>query len=79
MKNYTNEEIRYIWLDGFLGLEYKSKCEIIEYIKCDKDLRITLIEHKGEIISIIGEKEFSTLLNASAEIYIKYLLILEMT
>ena len=28
---YTKEELVYVWLDSFLGLEYKHKVKLYEY------------------------------------------------
>ena len=72
MKNYSNQEIRYIWLDSFLGLEYKYKCEIIDCILGEESLSSMLTINKQKIMCVIGEKEFYTLYSASAETFIKF-------
>lgn len=74
MKTYTNSELCLIWLDSFIGLEYKHKIELYKYINGKTDLK-SLIE-KGEdyIKSRVGEKEFKTLLSSANSVYMDHVI-----
>ena len=74
MKKYTKAELCLIWLDGFLGLEYKHKCELYKYIKDKTDIRLVIENAKDYIQSSIGEKEYLTLKNSATPEYLKSLL-----
>ena len=43
MIKYLEKELRIIWLDSFVGLEYKHKLEIYNFIKDAKSLGHTKV------------------------------------
>lgn len=73
MKNYTKEELSYIWIDSFLCLEYKYKVEILELIS-DKGINLALGENKDYLIKLIGAENLNTLINSSNKEYLEFTL-----
>lgn len=71
MKNYTKEELSYIWIDSFLCLEYKYKVEILELIG-DKGINLALSENKDYLTKLIGAENLNTLINSSNKEYLEF-------
>lgn len=71
---YTNSELCLIWLDSFVGLEYKSKRELYNYINGKTEIRTVLKEAREEIIAKIGENQFQTLITSAEKEYFGYVL-----
>ena len=71
MKEFTRAEKCLIWLDGFVGLEYKHKREFIEEYAQEENL---LELAKRYILSRVGEKEYRTVKNSFSEEYIEFLI-----
>lgn len=74
MKKYDNSELCLIWLDSFIGLEYKHKQAVYSMINGKADIKELLVKGKDYIISNIGDKEYSTLLNSANPEYLKFVL-----
>ena len=74
MKKYTKDELSLIWLDSFLGLEYKHKVEIFNLIKDSDKISQGLNQAKNYIESNVGEKEYNTLINSANQNYLDYIL-----
>ncbi len=74
MKRYNKEELILIWLDSFLGLEYKHKIEIYKYLKNAQKITEGLSQAKDYIQSSVGQSEFNTLMNSANPNYLDYIL-----
>lgn len=74
MKSYTNEELCLIWLDSFIGLEYKHKHELYKYIDGKSGIKSLIENGKEYIIKAVGEKEYSTLVASANKSYLDYVL-----
>lgn len=71
---YTKEELRLIWLDGFINLEYKYKKALSESFSGDTRINDFLEIRKQDIISLIGEEQYRTLFNSSNKDYLDFVL-----
>ena len=71
---YTNAELCLIWLDSFLGLEYKHKQQLYSQIIGKPDIKAIIEKSSDYIKSAVGEKEFSTLVNSANAEYLNYTL-----
>ena len=69
---YTKEELTLIWLDSFIGLEYKHKLEIYKFLKDAERIKDGLNLAKDYIISAVGENEFNTMINSANQTYLDY-------
>lgn len=74
MKKYQNSELCLIWLDSFLGLEYKHKQALYGLINGKADIKELLVKGKDYIVNEVGENEYSTLLNSANGEYLNYIL-----
>ena len=75
MKRYTNSELCLIWLDSFVGLEYKHKQALYSMIQGKADIKELLEQGKEYIFKTIGEKEYSTLLHSANKEYLDFILL----
>ncbi len=73
MRNYTKEELSYIWIDSFLCLEYKFKKEILEIIG-ENGINTALSQNKDYIIKLIGAENFNTITISSNKDYLEFVL-----
>ncbi|MBQ3116237.1 MAG: DNA-processing protein DprA [Clostridia bacterium] len=71
---YTNSELCLIWLDSFVGLEYKNKRELYNYINGKTEIRAVLKDAEKEISSKIGENQFQTLMTSAQKEYFSFVL-----
>ena len=69
MKKYTTEELCFLWLDSFIGLEYKHKAQLFSLLQ--GKLRISEVLEKGKnyIVSNIGEKDYELIKNSANDVY----------
>jgi DNA processing protein len=74
MIKYNNSELCLIWLDSFLGLEYKHKQALYSQINGKADIKNLLIKGKDYIATEIGENQYSTLINSANAEYFNYVL-----
>ncbi len=74
MAKYTNSDLCLIWLDSFLGLEYKHKKELYNLINGRDGIKEVLKKGKDYIINNVGESEYLNLLNSANDIYLKYII-----
>ncbi len=70
---YTKEELAHVWLDSFLGLEYKHKFQLVEWIDVDKP-SFNLPNNREYLTSVLGEKVYSTLISSADQVYLDYVL-----
>ena len=71
---YTKEELCLIWLDSFIGLEYKHKKEIYQKIVSSSKIKDAICSLKEYITTNIGENEYSLLLSSTTDEYLKFIL-----
>ncbi len=71
---YTNSELCLLWIDSFIGLDYKSKREIFNIINQKTEIRAVIKGEEDRIKSLIGEKEFKTLYTSAQKEYFDFVL-----
>ena len=71
---YTKEELCFIWLDSFLGLEYKHKAELYKYINGKTDIKGIISEAKDYIIENVGKDKFNLISSSANQSYLDYIL-----
>ncbi len=74
MRKYGAEQLCLIWLDSFLGLEYKHKANLFELINGKTDLKSLIESSKDYVVSQIGENEYKTLLSGASKEYLDFVL-----
>ena len=75
MKNlYTNAELCLIWLDSFLGLEYKNKKEVFKFITEKSNLKQLLIDDKLSLINLLCTEKYNLLVNSANKNYLDFIL-----
>ena len=74
MIDYTKEQLCLIWLDSFLGLEYKHKARILELSGNCNSINDMLDICKEYIISEVGENEYHTLKTSANKEYLQFIL-----
>ncbi len=71
---YNEKELCLIWLDSFIGLEYKHKAVLYKNLGEVKGIK-AFIENNAEYIKKeIGENNYSTLLNSANAEYLNFVL-----
>ncbi len=73
MEKYTKEELCCIWLDSFLGLEYKHKIELSKNVR-DCGINEFLTKNKDGLTETVGAENYHTLLSSSNKTYLEFLL-----
>lgn len=73
-KRYSKTELCFIWLDSFLGLEYRHKAELFNLIKDKSDIKSLIENAKDYIVRNVGENEYNTLLHSANDNYLKSVL-----
>ena len=71
---YTKEELCFIWLDSFLGLEYKHKAELYKYINGKTDIKEIITCAKDYIVQSVGEDKFNLISASSNQAYLNYII-----
>ncbi len=71
---YTNSELCLIWLDSFIGLEFRHKFELYKSISGTNGIKEFLMSKKSYIVGEIGENEYSTLLASANAEYLDYII-----
>ncbi len=71
---YNSKELCLIWLDSFLGLDYKHKMELYKLIHGKTEIKNVLINGKDYIESELGKEKYETLLNGANGVYLNALL-----
>ena len=51
MKKYTTEELCFLWLDSFIGLEYKHKAQLFSLLQGKPKISEVLEKGKNYIVS----------------------------
>lgn len=74
MVNYTKEQLCLIWLDSFLGLEYKHKARVIELVPNCASITELLERCKDYLIDEVGENEYRTLKTSANKEYLQFIL-----
>ena len=71
---YTKEELRLIWLDSFVNFEYKHKKALCDCLSGDVPIGDFLKNGKQDIITAVGEEQYSTLFNSASKNYLDFIL-----
>ncbi len=71
MKNYSKIEKLAVFLDSFLGLEYKFKYQLLLDAPEELEIENYIIECERYISSTVGENEYRTIKNSAKEEYIE--------
>ncbi len=71
---YDKKELCLIWIDSFLGLEYKHKKELINLIEEKADIPFILENAKDYLITAVGESEYRTLKSSATKEYLEHVL-----
>ena len=71
---YSTKELCLIWLDSFIGLEYKHKAELYKKLNNESKIKDFIQENKGYILEFIGENNYNTLLNSANGEYLNFVL-----
>ncbi len=74
MNKLSESELCLIWLDSFLGLEYKHKLEIYKSIEKSDKIKNVIEKNKDYIVSKIGESDYNLILSSSNADYLNYVL-----
>ena len=74
MKKYTTEELCLLWLDSFIGLEYKHKAELYNLINGKPKIAEVLEKGKDYIVSNMGVKDYEIIKNSANDVYLRYVL-----
>ena len=74
MIKYSQQELCLIWLDSFIGLDYKHKKKLYEYINDKTDIKALLDAGKEYLIKELGDKIYNTVLSSANKIYLEYVL-----
>ncbi len=72
--NYDSRELCLIWLDSFIGLEYKHKKEIFEKLSDNLSISSLLSDCGERLRAAIGEGRYATLKNSANTGYLDYVL-----
>ena len=71
---YSTKELCLIWLDSFIGLEYKHKAELYKKLNSESKIKDFIQENKGYILEFIGENNYNTLINSANGEYLNFVL-----
>ena len=74
MGKYTKEELSLIWLDSFIGLEYKHKKQLYKRIESAPSIKAFIEGSKEYIEKEIGENQYRTLLSSANQVYLDFIL-----
>ena len=69
---YTKEELRLIWLDSFINLEYKHKKFLYDAFSCGETVSGFLEKRKDEIVSATGDGQYASLYNSANKEYMDF-------
>ncbi|MBE7087524.1 MAG: DNA-protecting protein DprA [Clostridiales bacterium] len=67
---YTADELCLIWLDSFLGLEYKHKQALYKLISGKVEIKEVLVKGKEYVVSAIGSDRYDALLHSANQEYL---------
>ncbi len=71
---YTKDELCLIWLDSFIGLEYKHKAELFNKINGVNEIKSFIKNNSDYIRNFIGENNYNTLYSAATTEYLQFVL-----
>ena len=70
---YTKEELVYVWLDSFLGLEYKHKVKLYECFLRSSSMDVAIDNAKEYVLSEIGENVYATIKGSLNKKYLDFI------
>ena len=71
---YTQKELCLIWLDSFVGLEYKHKKQLYDYVGENAGIKELLSSGKDYLISELGEQVYNTVYSSANKFYLDSIL-----
>lgn len=71
---YTKEELCLIWLDSFIGLEYKHKNDLYKNIVNSSKIRLAIENLRDKIEGLIGKETYTLLYNSATDEYLRAVL-----
>ena len=71
---YNQSELTLIWLDSFIGLEYKHKRELLTKLNNETKIKAFIESNKGYILDFIGENNYNTLINSANAEYLNFVI-----
>lgn len=71
---YTQKELCLIWLDSFVGLEYKHKKQLYEYLGENDGIKELLNSGKDYLVSELGENLYNTVYGSANKFYLDSIL-----
>ncbi len=74
MAKYSNSELCLIWLDSFLGLEYKHKKELYKLINGKEGIKELLSRGKDYIVNCVGDSEYTNIVGSANPEYLSFIL-----
>ena len=71
---YTKEQLKLIWIDSFVFLDYGIKGVIYDIVKPENSIKDALEKNSELLKTKLGEDKFNELLNSANEVYLKYVI-----
>ncbi len=70
MKRYDQNELCLLWLDSFVGLEYKHKFSLYQKLRGQTNLKGLIEQNKDYVCSQMGTNQYECLVNATNKAYL---------
>ncbi len=71
---YNQKELSLIWLDSFVGLSYKHKKKLYEYVGEQVNIKDLLSNGKNYLVSELGEQVYNTVYSSANKFYLDSIL-----
>lgn len=74
MRKLNPKELLLVFLDSFVGLEYKHKKALYDCLDGKQSIKKFITDNKDYVVNEIGESEYNTLVNSANEVYLDYVI-----
>ncbi len=74
MRKLSAKELLLLFLDSFVGLEYKHKQSLYRCLDGKSSIKKFITDNKDYIVSEIGSNEYNTLINSANDVYLDYVI-----
>ena len=74
MFKYSQSELMLIWVDSFIGLEYKHKSNLFTKLNGNSDLKKFIFDNKDYICQEVGESKYNTIYSSANQEYLNFVL-----
>ncbi len=74
MRKLSPKELLLVFIDSFVGLEYKHKKKLFESLSNGVSIKKFILDNKDYISSEIGVNEYNTLINSANDAYLDFVL-----